>query len=83
MYSTAMKVKYSPLLLAHQALLITSLGAIVLGWLWSLAPWLAGKPQAEVFPTGIPWLKTEADCTASGRVWRQQVCWDQEHDLTF
>lgn len=76
-----MKIKYSPLLLVQQTLLLTSLGAIVLGWFWSLSPWIDKK--AEIFPASIPWLKTEADCIQSGRVWRQQLCWDQEHDLTF
>jgi hypothetical protein len=83
MNSITMKAKYPILLLVQQTLLFTSLGAVVLGWFWSLSPWLAGKTQAEVFPAGIPWLKSEADCVKTGRVWHQQVCWDQEHDMTF
>ncbi len=78
-----MKAKYSILSLVQQTLVFTSLGAIVLGWLWSLSPWLENRTQAEVFPTGVPWLNSEAECLETGRVWHQQICWDQEHDVTF
>ncbi len=36
------------------------------------------------YPTSIPWLTNKAECEHNpGRVWRDNHCWDYEHDPSF
>lgn len=86
-----MKVRYSSTLLAafmQRTILVVSFSTVAVGWLYGLygfyrlQPW-AEQQQSEVFATGIPWLKSEAACTRTGRVWQEDICWDSEHDPTF
>ncbi|MCU0566686.1 MAG: hypothetical protein MUF49_08830 [Oculatellaceae cyanobacterium Prado106] len=44
--------------------------------------WLS-LDSSEIFPTGIPWLQTEAECERSQRIWKDGQCWDEEHDPSF
>lgn len=37
----------------------------------------------SVFPTSIPWIHTESHCEHTNRVWREEQCWDYEHNMTF
>jgi hypothetical protein len=67
---------------ALTSLVVLLLIALVGGWLCELLPWLM-KPQQGVFSAGIPWLKSEADCVQTGRIWQEDTCWDAEHDPTF
>ncbi|MBW4464627.1 MAG: hypothetical protein KME07_04200 [Pegethrix bostrychoides GSE-TBD4-15B] len=77
-----MKSQSSQVAVTKASLLAILLSALVGGWLCELLPWLMGAQQS-VFSTGIPWLKTEADCVQTGRTWQDETCWDAEHDPTF
>ncbi len=37
----------------------------------------------SIFPTSIPWIHTEYECKHTNRIWRDEKCWDYEHDMTF
>ncbi|MBC1240019.1 hypothetical protein [Nostoc sp. 2RC] len=34
-------------------------------------------------PTSIPWIDNEFDCQYTRRTWRDDKCWDSEHNLLF
>jgi len=34
-------------------------------------------------PTSIPWLHNQFDCEHTGRTWRNEECWDYEHNPMF
>lgn len=70
-------------MLLHSGVLLVSLSAITgLSWIWGLQL-LTTDAATEPYATGIPWLETKADCEHTGRVWQDDVCWDNEHDPTF
>lgn len=33
--------------------------------------------------TSIPWLTNQYICQETGRIWRDDKCWDEEHNPTF
>ncbi|MBD2775603.1 hypothetical protein ICL16_26985 [Iningainema sp. BLCCT55] len=34
-------------------------------------------------PTSIPWINNKSDCKHTGRTWRDDKCWDYEHNSMF
>jgi hypothetical protein len=54
-----------------------------IGWLYVLQPFMVYLQMHSTHPTGIPWLQSEAECLNSGRVWQDEICWDEEHDANF
>ncbi len=34
-------------------------------------------------PTSIPWIDNESECNHTGRTWRNDKCWDYEHNPMF
>ena len=41
------------------------------------------NPKALSHPTSIPWIKDSSSCKQSGRVWKDEQCWDEEHSASF
>ncbi|NJN85275.1 MAG: hypothetical protein HC881_01755 [Leptolyngbyaceae cyanobacterium SL_7_1] len=42
------------------------------------------ESQAAIdHPTSIPWLNSADSCEHTGRTWRDEACWDEEHDPSF
>lgn len=37
----------------------------------------------SISPTSLPWIKSEAECKHTNRVWENNACWDEEHGITF
>ncbi len=37
----------------------------------------------SIFPTSIPWIHSESECKHTNRTWKDDKCWDYEHDMTF
>ncbi|UKO98701.1 hypothetical protein [Nostoc sp. UHCC 0870] len=37
----------------------------------------------STYPTSIPWIKSKIDCEDTGRNWRNNKCWDEEHSASF
>jgi heme/copper-type cytochrome/quinol oxidase subunit 1 len=37
----------------------------------------------EENPTSIPWIDNESDCGYTRRIWRDNKCWDSEHNPLF
>jgi len=35
------------------------------------------------YPTAIPWLESKFDCEHTGRSWKNNQCWDYEHNPSF
>ncbi|WP_416665682.1 hypothetical protein [Egbenema bharatensis] len=58
-------------------------GGITLGVMKLLPKILSAAQNASFHPTAIPWLQTESECRHTGRVWRDDKCWDGEHDANF
>jgi hypothetical protein len=56
---------------------------LVGGWFRVIAPALRAQQNAEVHPTAIPWLKNQAACEHTSRVWKDGDCWDKEHSPDF
>lgn len=48
-----------------------------------LLPSINAISESQSHPTAIPWLQTKSECQNTGRVWRDGVCWDREHDASF
>ena len=52
-----------------------------------LLPLLTGSLFAFIgtshHSTSIPWIDNASECEHTGRNWRDQKCWDNEHDPTF
>jgi hypothetical protein len=44
-----------------------------------MTSWQTDNPH----PTGIPWIQSKTNCQDSGRVWRDDVCWDAKHNPSF
>ena len=38
---------------------------------------------AVSYPTSIPWLTEKSQCQHTGRTWRDNKCWDYEHNPMF
>lgn len=34
-------------------------------------------------PTSIPWIDNQSRCEQSGRIWRNDKCWDYQHNAMF
>jgi hypothetical protein len=69
---------------ANLTLLILLLsGGITLGVMKLFPAVLSMVRNASFHPTAIPWLQTETACLHTGRVWRDDKCWDGEHDANF
>jgi hypothetical protein len=71
---------------ANVAVVAIALSVVVLssvGIQTILLPSIAAISHSQSHPTAIPWLQTKAACQNTGRVWRDGVCWDQEHDSSF
>lgn len=34
-------------------------------------------------PTSLPWISDKSDCEYRGRIWRDDQCWDYEHNPMF
>jgi hypothetical protein len=56
---------------------------LVVGWFRFVAPALKAQQNAEAHPTALPWLKTQAACEHTDRVWKDGDCWDKEHSPDF
>ena len=37
----------------------------------------------SISPTSLPWIKSEAECKHTNRMWENGKCWDDEHGITF
>jgi hypothetical protein len=40
-------------------------------------------PLSSNYPTSIPWIYDKSECEHTGRIWRDQKCWDSEHSPNF
>lgn len=38
---------------------------------------------ASSHPTALPWVETEADCKGQTRQWKDDLCFEEDHDPTF
>ncbi|MBF2073345.1 MAG: hypothetical protein IGS50_06230 [Synechococcales cyanobacterium C42_A2020_086] len=61
---------------------VISMG-VALAWFYIGQPLLNHLQQSTIYPAGIPWLQNEQECSASGRTWEDDTCWDAEHDPNF
>ncbi|MEH2205728.1 MAG: hypothetical protein V7K53_16885 [Nostoc sp.] len=39
--------------------------------------------SSDANPTSIPWIENKFDCQSSSRTWRDNKCWDYEHNPMF
>jgi hypothetical protein len=39
--------------------------------------------EESFHPTSIPWLNDLSSCEETGRVWKNDQCWDLEHSAMF
>ncbi len=39
--------------------------------------------SSDANPTSIPWIDNKFDCQSSSRTWRNNKCWDYEHNPMF
>ncbi len=39
--------------------------------------------SSDANPTSIPWIENKFDCQSSSRIWRDNKCWDYEHNPIF
>lgn len=44
---------------------------------------LKSSKTSSFYPTGIPWLNSRAACENTGRVWKGETCWDEQHNPNF
>jgi hypothetical protein len=52
--------------------------------LWSYAtPAVPQSSPQSTYPTVIPWLNDQATCEKRHRSWRDDQCWDSQHDANF
>jgi hypothetical protein len=74
----------SALTATHLLMLILLLsGSIALGLIKLFPTVMTAVQNASFHPTAIPWLQSEAECVHTGRIWRDDKCWDGEHDANF
>jgi heme/copper-type cytochrome/quinol oxidase subunit 1 len=38
---------------------------------------------SDANPTSIPWINNQSDCKHTNRTWRDNKCWDYEHNPMF
>ncbi|NJM71068.1 MAG: hypothetical protein HC862_13015 [Scytonema sp. RU_4_4] len=59
-------------------ILLTS-GFTTFSFVLSLLP----STSTSFYPTSIPWLYSKSECEHTGRIWRNEKCWDYEHNPMF
>ncbi|NMG06984.1 hypothetical protein [Brasilonema sp. UFV-L1] len=59
-------------------ILLTS-GFTTFSFVLSLFP----STSTSFYPTSIPWLDSKSKCEHTRRIWRNEKCWDYEHNPMF
>ncbi|BAB73191.1 hypothetical protein H6G49_04700 [Nostoc sp. PCC 7120 = FACHB-418] len=49
----------------------------------SLADFFSAASGGRFESTSIPWLNSKSECEYTGRYWRDNQCWDSEHQPMF
>lgn len=59
-----------------------AMGGIVMTW-QSLQPVAMQLQRSFVHPVSIPWLQSKGECEKTGRIWKDDNCWDSDHSPDF
>ncbi|MEH1815102.1 MAG: hypothetical protein V7K26_07535 [Nostoc sp.] len=80
----AVNYKLNPVnfvLLLVALIILGSSSFIIASYVFSSVSSIVSSSDAN--PTSIPWIDNKFDCQSSSRTWRDNKCWDYEHDPMF
>ncbi len=55
----------------------------IFGYTTSLVLSSLANVSASPHPTSVPWINNKSLCEHTGRTWRNDDCWDAEHNPLF
>lgn len=63
---------------------LTLTGLVVLFQIFSQKTMASSaQPTQSQHPTALPWIKTESDCVGKTRRWKENLCFEANHDPMF